>query len=148
MNQECRLELKTAVGKQAPPIHVLRQQLRVGDYHQGSALFALQFYEKAGERFSAGVVEGSRGFVGENQAGTVNQRADESNTLAFAAGELRGPVVKAAAETHTIEEAVSAAHDLGFARATNGGGQKHILGYGKLRQKMVKLEDETDAPVA
>ena len=69
------------------------------------AFFMIQIYQQLAELLGGSVVERTSGFIGQQELGLVDERADDGGALAFAAGELAGAMGRAFEETHALEKA-------------------------------------------
>ena len=87
----CFAKFSVAQLEHAP--HSLRQFHRVRDDNQRHAFFAVQFDEQFAELLRGGVVERTGRFVGEQELRLVDERADDGDALALAAGKLAGAML-------------------------------------------------------
>ena len=157
--------------------HALGQFAAVRHDDERDAFLAVQFDEQLTEVLGAGVVERAGRFVGEQKLRLVDERADDGDALAFAAGKLTGEMVQSFREADAFEEAFGAGG--GVFRSTGPtpspskegssarfcvpllGGVRGGLFFnasqrwhedvfpdGALREQEVRLEDEADLPVA
>src|SRR5262249_30218216 len=92
----------------------------VGDDDQGEVLLAVQIDEELGEVCRGDAVQCAGGFVGEEELRVVNERADDRNTLALAAGELARAVFEAGTESHAVEKFAAAVRGAGAEGAVFG----------------------------
>ena len=139
-----------AVAEFEDAVHFAGEVGGVGDDDEGDVLLAVEVEEEGGEGVGVVAVEGAGGFVGEEKFGAVDERADDGDALAFAAGELAGAVVEAVGETDVGEERLGASTG-GAAAAGVGigeGGDEDVFQHGALGQEMVRLKDEADLLVA
>ena len=107
----------------------------VGYHDQSDVIVAVEFDEQVGKRFGGRMIKCAGGFVGENEAGPVDQRAYDSNALAFPAGELGRSVVETVSKSDPFKKLLGAFDGTG--RGTAGGGQgghKDVFEDGTLRQ--------------
>lgn len=122
----------------------------VGDDDEGDALFLLDLEEEVGD-FAAGfAVEGTGGFVGENDTGLVDEGAGDGGALFFAAGEFAGAMVEAVAEADTFEEGGGTGAGVFFAFVPAAGepGGEDVFHHGELGKEVVLLENEAEFLVA
>ena len=78
------------------------------DDNQRHCFFAIEFDQQLSELLGGGVVERAGRFIGEQEFGLVDERADDGDALAFPAGKFARPMVEALGEADTFEEAMSA----------------------------------------
>ena len=157
------------------PPHALREFAAVRHHNERHAFFAIQFDEQLAEVVGAGVIERAGGFVGEEELRLVDERADDGDALAFAAGELAGEMMQPFRETDALEQALGALGRslnssgptpspskegssirllvplLGGVRGGLGLGQRRhedVFPHGALREEEVGLEHEADLPIA
>lgn len=76
-----------------PALHLRSEVGSVGDEDEGDVLLLVNFGEELGELLGGGLVEGTGGFVGEEEFGLVYESADDCDALAFSAAELAGAVL-------------------------------------------------------
>ena len=65
---------------------------------------AIQFHQQVTQRLGGGVVERAGRLVGKDEAGPIDQRAHDGDTLAFPAGKLVGAMGESMAKTDALEE--------------------------------------------
>ena len=117
----------------------------VGYHDQGDVFVAVEFDEQVSKRFGGRMIKCAGGFVGENEAGSINQCAHDSNALAFPAGELGRLVVDTVFKSDSLEELLGAFE--GTDRGAAGGGQRryeYVFEDGALRQQVMGLKNKTD----
>ena len=107
----------------------------VGYHDQSDVIVAVEFDEQVGKRFGGRMIKCAGGFVGENEAGPVDQRAYDSNALAFPAGELGRSVVETVSKSDPFKKLLGAFDGTGRGAAGGGqGGHKDVFEDGTLRQ--------------
>ena len=107
----------------------------VGHHDQGDVFVAVEFDEQVSKRFGGRMIKCAGGFVGENEAGPVDQRAYDSNALAFPAGELGRSVVETVSKSDPFKKLLGAFDGTGRRAAGGGqGGYKDVFEDGTLRQ--------------
>ena len=84
------------------PTHALRQVQRVRDHDECHAFFPIQFDEQLPERGGGSLIQRARGLVSEQELRAIDEGADDSGTLAFAAGKLAGAMVQACSEADAL----------------------------------------------
>ena len=94
----------------------------VGHHDQGDVFVAVEFDEQVSKRCGGRMIKCAGGFVGENEAGSIDQCAHDSNALAFPAGELGWSVVDAVFKSDPLEELLGAFEGTG--RGAAGGGKR------------------------
>ena len=125
--------------------HFGGELLGVGHHDQGDVFVAVEFDEQVSKRFGGRMIKCAGGFVGENEAGSIDQCAHDSNALAFPAGELGWSVVDAVFKSDPLEELLGACEGTG--RGAAGGGQRryeYVFEDGALRQQVMGLKNNTD----
>ena len=93
----------------------------VSDDDQRHLVVAIQFHQQVAQRLGGGVVERAGRFIGEDEAGPVDQRTYDGNALAFPAGELGRPMGETMPKADAIEKLPGAFGGIGGGAA--GGGQ-------------------------
>ena len=58
----------------------------VSHYDQGDVFVTVEFDEQVSKRFCSRMIKCAGGFVGENEAGSIDQCTHDSNALAFPTG--------------------------------------------------------------
>ncbi len=94
------------------------------------------------------LVEVPAGLVGQEDPGVVHQGPRDGAALLLAPRELRGPVRHPAGESHRRQERLGPAAGPALRLPADQQGHHHVFQCRELRQQMVKLEDEPQAPVA
>ena len=100
------------------------------------------------------VVQRAGGFVGQQQLRPVDERADDRHALAFAAAELPRTMVEAFAKADAFQQPVGAgSRTFGFRISVFGfgtgqGWHQHVFNHRALRQKIVRLKNEPNLPIA
>ena len=72
--------------------HSVGEFFGVGDGDESDVFLGVQFHEQLAELVGGGLVECAGGFIGEQELGLVDERTHHGHALAFAAGELAGPM--------------------------------------------------------
>ena len=119
----------------------------VGDEDDGVAL-GVEVVEERHDLLAGLGVEVAGGLVGEDDGGTVDQRAGDGDALALAAGELVGLVHHAGAEVDGLEDGLGAFGALGGGRAVVDERQLDVVEGGGAGEQVEGLEDEADLLVA
>jgi hypothetical protein len=112
--------------------------------HQGRAQRTDDAEHERHHLFGRALVEIARRLVSQQHRRTVDQGAGERDPLAFAAGKLRGQMVRPGGETDLSEQLVGAGLRLGHRNPGDAGGQRDVLQRGQLGHQLVVLEDEAD----
>jgi len=115
----------------------------VGDDGGGGAEFLVDLLEGFEHEFASAEVEGSGGFVAEEDFGAFGDRPGNSDPLLFAAGELGGKVVKAIAQTNNVQRFFGAEGAAG-----DFGDEGDVFASGEAGDEVVELEDEADGLAA
>ncbi len=97
-----RVEVQVAVSQLDAAVRLARD-VRVVRNHKNGVAGVVQFAENLDHDGFVGLIEISRGLVGENQLRLIDQRTRNSYSLLFAAGELRREMRQAVAEPHTLQ---------------------------------------------
>lgn len=118
--------------------------LGVGDDDGGGVLRGGELGEERHDLSAPGVVEGGCGFVGEHDGGTAHEGPGDGDALAFATGELSGPVVEAVAEPHGVEQLVGLVSVVVGDLAVEVGDEPELLDGGEGGQEVRALEHEAD----
>ncbi len=135
-----RVEVQMAVSKLDAAVGLARD-VRVVRHHQDGVAGVVQFAENLEDHCFVGLVEISGGLVGENDLRLIDQRARNGHSLLLAAGELRGEMRQAVAESHTLQRFLG----LLFVRdAMEILRKHHIFKSREIRHEMKLLEDEAD----
>ena len=79
----------------------------MGDDDKRHLLFAVQFGEQLRELIGGGAIEGASRFIGQQELGLVDERANDGHTLAFTARELTGPAGLVLAQTPRFSPFIS-----------------------------------------
>lgn len=116
----------------------------VGHDHDGGAIFVREFAEEGDDVGPAVFIEGGGGFVGEDEAGAVDERAADGDALALAAGEVAGFVIYAFGEAEGGEGGIG--EGVAFGRGDIGefDGHLDVLAGGEGIEEVVGLKDEAD----
>ena len=103
--------------------------------------------QQAMERLRRRLVEIARGLVGQQQRRPHHQRARHRHPLLLAPGEHARPVLEALAQADPRQQFRRA--DARFDRRQAADAHRHldVFERGELRQQVMELEDEADAPV-
>lgn len=83
-------------------LHLRGEVQGVGHHDEGDLLFLVQFDEQLGEILSGSAVERAGWFVGKEQDGFVDERANDGDALAFATGKLAGTVVEPVGQPNSL----------------------------------------------
>jgi len=88
-------------------------------------------------------VEVARGLVGQNEGGSVDERARDGHPLLLAARELRRPVPGSVRQAHQLKgiEAGRLGRHTAGPRVVRG--ERHVLQRAQRRDQVERLEDET-----
>jgi len=116
----------------------------VSDKHDGGAGLVGEFTEKGEDVGAVFGIEVAGGFVGEDDAGAVNEGAGDGDALLFAAGELRGSGVGAVLDAHAFEEVLDAFPALGMGNADQLEGEFDVFENGQGGEEVEELEDGAD----
>lgn len=140
---------ETAVEQLADRAHLGGESGGVRDDDQRHLVVAIQFHQQVTQRLGGGVVERAGRLVGKDEAGPIDQRAHDGDTLAFPAGKLAGAMGESMAKTDALEELASAFGGIGGRAAGVGQcGNENIFQHGTLGQQMVRLKNEANLLVA
>ena len=120
----------------------------MGDGDESDVFLGVQFHEQLAELVGGGLVECASGFIGEQELGLVDERAHHGHALAFAAGELAGPMRKAFAEAHTVEKVTGAFFVVGGGTSVGERGHEHVFHHRALRQQMMALKNKSHLAIA
>jgi hypothetical protein len=122
----------------------------VGDDDEGDVLGAVEVEEEVGDGVGGGGVEGSGGFVGEDEFGLIDEGAGDGGAEFFAAGELPGKVAEARGEADGFEELAGALFGGGggFGPIAGEAWDEDVFEDGELREEVVLLENEAEGVVA
>ena len=115
----------------------------MGDEDDGVAA-GVEFVEEGHDLDGGFGVEVAGGFVGEDDAGAVDEGAGDGDALALAAGELVGLVVHAGAEVDGFEDGLGAGDALGGRGAVVDEGELDVVERGGAGEEVEGLEDEAD----
>lgn len=122
--------------------------LIVGDKEAGDVDFIMEFAEPAAEFFADLGIEGTEGFIEEEDFGAGGQGAGEGDALALAAGELGGVAFFHAAELDEVEEFIDAVGDFPGGVFADAEAEGDVFEDGHVLEEGVMLEDEADVAVA
>ncbi len=117
----------------------------VGHEDDADAGFVAEFAEQGEDVLAVGGVEVAGGFVGEDEAGAVDERTGDGDALHLAAGKLGGKGVGAVGDADALEEGVDAGGTFGGWGAEELEGELDVLGGGQRGQQVEELEDRADA---
>jgi hypothetical protein len=140
---------QASVPQLKPASHLSGQVRRVRCHHQRDALLPIQFDEQARQFLSGRAVKRARRFIGQQQAGLIDQAPDDGDALAFAAGKLAGAMMQARTEADAIKQAARALRGrlAKLIVAADQRGHEHIFQNRALRQQMMGLENKADLAV-
>jgi hypothetical protein len=111
----------------------------VGDYDGEGAELAIDALDRFEDEHASFDIEGAGGLVAEQDFGTLRDGASNGDALLFAAGKLRGEMVRAGGEADQIERFI---RTHGVAR--HFGNEADIFAGSEARDEVVKLENEAD----
>ena len=117
----------------------------VGDDDEGAAVLTDEVEEEIDDGGATVRVQVAGGFVGEDDAGIIDEGAGDGDALLFAAAELGGEVVEAVGKAHAFEEGDGGIPAFGF---SDEGGEEDVLESGEFGEEKVGLEDEAHAGIA
>ena len=129
-------------------MHEVGQLPAVGDHHEHSFLLLLQFQQELADPGGRGAIEIARRLVRQEQEGPVDQGSGQCRPLAFTAGQLRGPVIEAVAQSDPIQQFLRPLDSLGKNGTGGDRRHEHILQDRALRQEVVVLKNKADGAVA
>ena len=122
--------------------------LAVGDEHERGAGLVAELAEESKDVGPVGGIEVARRFVGQNEAGAVNERTGNGDALLFAAGKLTGEGSGTGREADAVERR-------GHARGALGGGdvdelerELNVFGGGERGEQVEELENRADLRAA
>lgn len=119
----------------------------MGDQHDGlSAL--VEAGEQPQHLPGALAVEAAGGFVGEQQAGGVDQGAGQGDALLFAAGQLARCAVLLTGQAQLVEQLAAGGTGLPGGPAGQQGGEFDVVGDGEVGDQVEELEDDPDVVAA
>ena len=119
----------------------------MGHDHECRLALLVEFSQQGKQGFAGVRVQISRGFVSQDQIGSVNQRARHGHTLLLASGEFAGFVMQAVSQADFRKERTCFFDALGDRPFLHEAGEVGIFQGRKFRQEMMKLKHEPDAPV-
>ena len=119
----------------------------MGDDDEGLLELVAQVEEELVQLDFVFRVEASRGFVGQDYRGAVDEGPGHGHPLLFAARELGRFVSQPVAQTQKVEYPFGLPLCLRTVAAADEGGYHHILEGRKFGQQLVKLEDKPDVTV-
>lgn len=111
-------------------------------------MLAMQFEEQIGNRVRGVAIKIARGFIAQQQARLIDERARNGHALFFSAGKLCGKMFKAMAEPDALQERACMLVLCVRALAESERGQQHVFDYGVLRQEMMLLKHEAEGLIA
>ena len=123
---------------------VHRLLLVVGDQDRGDVHLVVQPPQPCAQVGANLGVEGSEGFVEQQDARLDGQRARERHALALAAAELAGVARLVAAQPDDAEQLVDLGADLGLRALADAQSEGDVLAHGHVLEGRVVLEDEAD----
>ena len=119
----------------------------VGDDDEGDPFFPVETEKELKKAVACSRVQVSRRFVGQYQSGVLHERPRNGNPLLFAAGKLTWSVNQTGREPELAEQSPGLLRSSFIRHSADQSRQHDIFQCIELRQEMVKLEHETDAPV-
>jgi hypothetical protein len=133
------------VGQRDFAVSEAGEALVVGDDDEGFSSFGDEGEEQLHDFAAGGGVEVAGGFIGEEQAGVINEGAGDGDALLFSPAQFMRQVVEAGAEANFFQQAGGAV--TGAATADEGG-QCHIFQGGQFWEEEVALKDVSHAGIA
>src|SRR4051812_4754862 len=118
----------------------------MGDQDQGRGVLAVHVEKEVADVFPRVLVEVARGFIREEDPGTVHEGAGKRHALLLAAGKLGGVVTATGAETDGVERRMGALP--GRVVTLQLQWQHDVLFRGERRKQVERLKDEADQPAA
>ena len=132
-----------AVVKADNPVHRHGKALIVRGNQGGAPAGPDELDELFEYTVRCGLVEVSRGFVGQDQVGAISQRARYGDALLLAAGKLARTVCEALSQPERREKFLCPGFCLRAGGAGNQLWKHHVFQCREVRQEMVKLVDKT-----
>ena len=120
----------------------------MGDDHECSFVFLIQFSQQGKQGFSGMRIQISRRLVRENQVRVVNERARHGHPLLFPSGQFTGFVVQAVFQTDLRQQRAGVLDTLCDWPFLHQAGQVGVFQGREFRQEVMKLKHEPDAPVS
>lgn len=117
--------------------------LVVGDKDRGGAQVLEQCAQPVPEFLANLRIERAEGFVEQQQARAVCQRACQRRALALTATQLRGQLARTAAEADLFQQLVAAPGTFAPVHAKDPQRELDVLGHGHVFEQGVVLENET-----
>src|SRR5262245_30304281 len=140
-----------AVADADGPIHLLRYQRVVSDYHDGDAELAVGSSERSEHVGRRRGVQFAGRLISEDHLRLVRDRNPDRDALLLAAGHLRRASLCAVVDTHQVQQLVDAVLPIRLRYAGEPHWQLDILGSSQVRQEVSSglLPDEADdlAPI-
>ena len=103
-----RLASDVAMDELDAAIHKAADHRRMRDDEDGVS-GGVKLPQQVQNNLLVGLVEISRGLVGENQFRLIDQRARDRHALLLAAGKFRGQMRKAVSQAHALQDAAACA---------------------------------------